>query len=137
MVDEHNKAIKPEYKHDKAESLLINQEEALLGELKEVQSKCEDITLVYDRIKDNIKSLIRNDEVVRLEKKNDDSTIDLNNTTTVGNETSNNQETRNDTIKVSEDGTKVEDENDFIFGFSEFLKRTKKSLTDVFLSVLF
>ncbi len=126
--------MKHEPKPDKNEILIRKKEEKLNDEIQEVQAKNEEITLIYDKVKANLKNVILKSP----EEKKLDDTNDVNNTTV--NETQNNQETRNETTdKQTEEGVEkakeVNEEDELVKNYFDFLKRTKKNLTDVFLSV--
>ena len=131
LHDEDKNIVKSEHKPDKAEALLIKEEEKLNAELQDLQTKYEDITLIYDRIKANISNLIHSEIKEAQAQKYEDELLD--NSTNANNE---NQDTRNDTtIKTTITSekenqviphTKIDDEDEFILTYFDFLKRTKK-----------
>jgi len=113
--------------------LLIKEEEKLNEELKEAQAKSEEISQIHNKILSTIRNLIENGSASG--NKFDESELNTSNNI----ETSQNQETRNETeggLEESRSKAKLYSEDDMIVNqYCEFLKHTKKKLTDVFLSV--
>lgn len=109
MRDEDNNIVNTDDNVDKAQQLVQIEENKLLDEIKELQTKYEDISLIYDKVRVNIKNLIEDARLVVVAAQERSKTDKSINKSTDVNET--NMETRNDT-NIQQDTEAIVDEND-------------------------